>query len=248
MRTRFGLAFATVFSGFLALVGAQAPGARPASISIHTWVREDVFGGFMDNDMVRFERGEAKVREYLAEAPDRADASAWMAGIKLHRAGLAFSEQKTADGEALVNEAIALMDAAVAKAPNDFGATATTGGSIVTLANKLPEKYYDDLMRRARAQYAKLYAAQSPALAQLPLHLKGELLAGVAETEFRVGDKERAKVVLQQIITELPDTAYAKSAAMWLASPEKVTRDTKLVCQSCHQAGRLSAWQARQKQ
>ena len=228
------------------LAGLAAQESRPANIPIHTWVREDLFSGFLNDDLTRFARGEKKVLEYLAETPVRPEASAWMVGIKLYHAGRAFRDGSTADGEALVREAIELIDATRLKAPDNLGVQATLGGSIVTLANRLPEKYDEPLMQRARLSFAKLYAMQSPALAQLPLHIKGELLAGVAETEFRVGDRTRALAALNQIVQEMPGTAYAKSAATWLASPDTVTRDSKIVCQSCHAPGRLAAWQARQ--
>jgi hypothetical protein len=227
-------------------VGLAAQDGRPASVPIHTWVREDMFAGFVDDDFARFERGEAKVREYLAETPPRPEAMAWMAGGKLYRAARAFRSGNAAEGDGLVREATELMDAAIAAAPENLGVRATIGGSVVQMANKLPEKHYAPLMQRARAHYAWMYGVQGAAVPKLPLHIKGELLAGVAETEFRAGDRTRATEVLNQMVKELPDTAYAANAAMWLASPEKVTRDTKLVCQSCHEPGRLSAWQQRQ--
>ena len=232
---------------FTATLVGFAQQTRPANIPIHTWVREDIFAGFVDDDFARYQRGEQKVLEYLAETPDRADALAWMSGGKLYRAGRAFRDGKAAEGDVLVREATDMMDKATAVSPDNFGMHATIGGSIVQLANKLPERHYTPLMHRARTHFAKLYSVQAKAVPQLPLHIKGELLAGVAETEFRVGDRARATDLLHQIVKELPDTGYARNAALWLESPEKITRDTKLVCQSCHEPGRLSAWQARQK-
>jgi hypothetical protein len=231
----------------LTIVGLAAQQSRPANVPVHTWVREDMFAGFVDDDLAGYERGEKKLAEYLSEASPRPEAVAWMAGGKLYRASRAFREGKAVDGDALVREATTLMDQATAAAPDNLGVHAVLGGSVVQLANKLPEKYYTALMQRGRMHFAKLYSVQSPAIPQLPLHIKGELLAGVAETEFRVGDRTRASEVLNQIVKEMPGTAYAKTAATWLESPDKVTRDSKLVCQSCHDAGRLGAWQARQQ-
>ena len=79
------------------VVGFAAQQARPANVPIHTWVREDMFAGFVDDDLARFERGERKVLEYLAETPGRPEALAWMAGGKLYRASRAFREGKAAD-------------------------------------------------------------------------------------------------------------------------------------------------------
>lgn len=242
----------TLMPAFLLLtatvVGVAAQQTRPANVPIHTWVREDMFAGFVDDDFARFERGEQKVLEYLTETPDRAEAMAWMVGGKLYRASRAYRSGDAGAGDRLVGDAMSMMDAAAAKAGRNFGVQATLGGSIVLLANRLPERHYAALMERARTYFAALYAVQSPALRQLPLHIKGELLAGMAETEFRTGNRARATEVLTQITTEMPDTAYAARAAEWLAAPDKVTRDSKIVCQSCHEPGRLSAWQARQNQ
>jgi hypothetical protein len=231
----------------IAVAGLGAQAARPANVPIHTWVREDMFAGFLDDDFVRFETGEKKVMEYLAETPDRPEALAWMVGGKLYRASRAFRENKAADGDRLVQDAMAMMDTATGRAPDNVGVHATLGGSVVLLANRLPERYYLPLMERARTHFAKLYSIQSRALPQLPLHIKGELLAGVAETEFRTGNRAGATETLQLIVKEMPGTPYARNAEAWLAAPEKVTRDTKIVCQSCHEPGRLAAWQARQQ-
>jgi hypothetical protein len=99
------------------LVGVAAQSARPANVPIHTWVREDMFAGFIDDDFVRYQRGEQKVAEYLAETPPRPEAMAWMAGGKLYRASRAFRERKTAEGDRLIGEAMALMDQSAAAAP-----------------------------------------------------------------------------------------------------------------------------------
>ena len=233
------------FAAAIAVLAAQE--ARPANVPINTWVREDLFAGFLENDVERFNRGEKKVLEYLVETPGRAEANGWLAGAKLYRAIRAFREGRTGDADALVGEATRLMDSAVAAAPDNVGVHATLGGAIVLSANRLPDEHYRPLMERARTHFAKLYSVQSKALPHLPPHIRGELLAGVAETEFRVGDKTKATAALNEILTQLPDTTYARRAAEWLAAPEQVTKETKIVCQGCHEPGRLAAWQARQK-
>ena len=47
---------------------------------------------------------------------------------------------------------------------------------------------------------------QEAQLDHFPLHLKGEVLAGVAETEFRVGDREKGIAFLNRIVTGNPRT------------------------------------------
>jgi hypothetical protein len=240
---RLAVTIALASTAAIALL-AQEP--RPANIPFYTWVREDTFAGFIDNDLVRFARGEQKVREYLQERPGRPDATNWLGATKVYRAVRAFEDGDRRAGERLLKEALAAIDQAVAAAAEDPGIRATAGGTLAFLAPRLPDAHYRPMMEKAREHYGVLYRLQAAQAANFPLHLKGELLAGVAETEFRVGDRQRATEMLQRIVTEMPDTAYARTAAAWLASPDTVTIDTRLVCQSCHQPGRLSSWTARQ--
>ena len=42
---------------------------KPANVSVNTWVREDLFAGYMVNDLARFEKGMLKLegRDYLVK-------------------------------------------------------------------------------------------------------------------------------------------------------------------------------------
>lgn len=229
-----------------ALAAVIAQETRPANVPFYTWVREDTFAGFIDDDMVRFERGVKKAEEYLSGTASRTDAENWIGATKVYRAVRAFREGSDAAGETLLREAFAEMDRAAASQPDNVGVRATAGGTLSYFASQLPERHGQAAMQKAREHYSALWQAQSPALAHLPPHIKGELLAGVAETEFRAGDRERAMTMLSTIVKELPGTGYAKTAEAWLAAPDKVTREERLVCKSCHEPGRLQAWIARQ--
>ena len=225
---------------------AVAEQQRPAGVPFYTWVREDTFGGFIDDDMTRFERGVVKAQEYLAEDASNVDAANWVAATKVYRAVRAFDKGDAASGDRFMQEALTAMDDAVVQAPRNFGIRATSGGTLAYFAMRLPERHSKVALEKARDHFTALYAVQSPALPQLPLHMKGELLAGLAETEFRLGQKDKATTWLNKIVTDMPDTAYAQKAAQWLSAPEKVDRTSRLVCQSCHEPGRLKSWMARQ--
>jgi hypothetical protein len=230
-----------------ALVTVAAQEIRPGNVPFYTWVREDTFAGFIDNDMARFERGVKKAEEYLSGTASRTDAENWIGATKVYRAVRAFREGDTGAGETLLREAFAEMDRAAASQPDNVGVRATAGGTLAYFASQLPERHGQAAMEKAREHYAALWKAQSPVLAHLPLHIKGELLAGVAETEFRAGDRERAMAMLNTIVKELRGSGYAKTAEAWLAAPDKVTREERLVCKSCHEPGRLQAWIGRQQ-
>ena len=76
------------------IAGAKAQSPEPplsdARLTVHTLVREDVFAGFMQNDMVRFARAERNIEQLLKDRPDqRGNLLAWRGSARMHRAVLA---------------------------------------------------------------------------------------------------------------------------------------------------------------
>src|SRR4051812_48025596 len=51
--------------------------AKPEKISIHTWVREEMFAGWISNDVPALERGVAKLDLYLKDPPPDRNALSW---------------------------------------------------------------------------------------------------------------------------------------------------------------------------
>src|SRR5438094_28695 len=78
---------------FLTLLGMSQLSDPPLSdtrLTVHTLLREDVFSGFLENDMKRFERGEKNIDLLMAKRPDaKSDLLSWKAGTTLYRAVLA---------------------------------------------------------------------------------------------------------------------------------------------------------------
>jgi hypothetical protein len=235
-----------IVAASLVSTGAQEKEARPKNVPFYTWVREDTFAGWMNDDPVRHARGMKRAQEFVDENPNHAEAINWLGTGKIFEATSAYAAGDEAKGDALYHAGFAEMEKAVTMAPNDGGIRATTSGTLMYFAGKLPDRHYRQAVEKAREHYAALYRMQEAMLNLLPLHLKGELLAGVAETEFRVGDREKGIAFLNRIVTGMPGTPYARTAETWLKSPEAVTQDSRLVCQSCHEPGRLQSWMARQ--
>lgn len=233
------LATFAVAAGSLAFAGQEQ---RPKNVPFYQWVREDTFAGFMADDMVRFERGMQKTQEYLKEDANNMDALNWLGAGTVYRAVRAFDAGDDVKGDQLFRDAVAMMDKAAAAAPDNIGVRATAGGTLILFASRLPDRHYRTGLEKAREHYAVLYKLQAAQLDKYPLHLKGEVLAGAAETEFRAGNRETANTYLNKIVTGMPGTRYAQVAETWLKSPESVTKKDRLACQSCHEAGRLSAW------
>jgi hypothetical protein len=82
------------------VVTAAAQSADPplsdSRLTVHTLVREDLFAGFLDNNMARFERGERNIDALLTQRPsEKANLLAWKGGASMYRAVVAHESGKT---------------------------------------------------------------------------------------------------------------------------------------------------------
>src|SRR5262249_52839602 len=91
--------------------------------------------------------------------------------------------------------------------------------------------------------YQSLWRQQATAVAKLPLHLRGELLGGLAQSAQRTGRTKELAEYLDKIVAVAPDTVYARTAKQWKEDP-KAALDTRLTCLSCHARGRPQASKA----
>lgn len=228
-----------------ALLLAQS-GQQP-KLSVHTQVREDIFAGYIGNDMERFEVGVKKLHEILRENPENAPALGWLGSVELYRAVLAREAGKESEFRSLYARSQETMARARALAPRDFGVVATTGATLILFADRLPAEEKLEAYKKGRALFKELGAVQQKDMDRLPLHLRGELLAGLAQSAERLGDWEDAKVYLTQMVNSLGDTPYERKAKKWLEDPASANNST-MVCQTCHDAGRLENRLKAQKQ
>lgn len=116
---------------------------KPAGLSVSTWVREDIFAGFLTGDMPQFEKGMVKLEDLLAANPDSPDALAWRGGGKLLLAARAHEAGDAAAFQRHYSEAQADFTKSAAEAAKhpDFlaAAHAIRGGSYAVMADRLPK-------------------------------------------------------------------------------------------------------------
>jgi tetratricopeptide (TPR) repeat protein len=236
MRIRHYFSFTLVLMSYCVPASAQAPGPQP---TFYTMVREDSFAGFMAGDMERFEKAMKYTDEVLAKEPQNPNATVWLGAGMIFRATRLYDKGETAKADELYDQGLALMDKALALDPGNAGVHASYGGVLAFFSPKLPEERRKAALERARARYEFLYKGQETFLDGMPLHFRGEVLAGLAETNQKLGDVEQAQVYLKRIAATMPNTPYARTAERWMAHPDAVPADQKIVCQSCHDAGRL---------
>ena len=135
----------------VAIGSAEAQSPEPplsdTRIAVHTLVREDVFAGFLSNDMVRFARAERNIQQLLKDRPDqRGNLLAWTGGAALYRSVLAHESGNN-------GEFLKLLQAA----RTAFAEAAKAGPAVA--------KFFDDVM--VMADDAKLRDARLRLLRRL---------------------------------------------------------------------------------
>ena len=210
-------------------------------LTVHTLLREDVFAGFMSNNMTRLGRAEQNIEILLKERPDqRANLIAWRSGAALARAVAALEGGNTAEFDRYFKIAQdGFAEAATLSTGND-GVAPITGGSFALFADRLPPSHRAAAWEQAWTNYSMLWKQQGPGIDKLPLHFKGEVLAGMAQSAQRTGRNAEATQFLDKMIALLADTPYEGMAKKWKADPASAST-TNLTCRNCHAPGRLSA-------
>jgi tetratricopeptide (TPR) repeat protein len=218
-----------------------APPLSETRLSIHTLLREDIFAGLIENDMERLERGEKNIQLLLQQRPEaKAPLLGWQASTLLYRATRAHESGRTDEYREQYRRSLALFDEANRLDGENVGVIAVTGGSFIFLSDRLPKSDQSDGWSRAYTAFQSLWKKQGAAVDKLPLHIRGELLAGLAQSAQRTGRSEEAVQFLEKIQTLLPDTPYSNIAQQWKASPESAA-STSIACRTCHEPGRLEA-------
>jgi hypothetical protein len=239
-----------LLTAVFAVAAAQSP-EPPLSesrLTVHTLLREDVFAGFMANDATRLARAERNIEQLLRERPDqRGNLLAWRGLAHLQRAVRAHESGQSDQFEQHFQAArSAFADAAQASTGND-GVAPITGGSYSVFADRLPEAHRAAAWSQAYAAYAELWKQQGAIIEKLPVHHRGELLAGLAQSAQRTGRLDESGQHLERMLTHLAGTPYEAMARKWKADPASAA-GTNLTCKNCHNPGRLTAQIAALKQ
>lgn len=238
----------TIVCSFLAvfLVGdafgeSPEPPISDTRLPVSTLVREDVFAGWRANDMERFARAEKNIDLLLDKRPKaRAEILAWKGATKIYRAVLAHEAGNAEEFERLFQETRDLFAEAQELAPKHPAVAAVVGGSYVLFGDRLPEKYRAEAWSVSYDSYQALWSQQGQFVDKMPRHIRGELLAGLAQSAQRTGRKEELDKYLDKIIEVLPDTQYERVAKQWKEDPLSAA-NSNISCKYCHAPGRLSA-------
>ena len=222
---------------------AQSPDPPIAEtrLTVHTLVREDIFAGFLDNNIARVARAEQNIALLLQQRPaEKANLLAWRGGINVQRAVRAHEAGKADEFAKYFMAARADFAAAAQETSGNGGVAAITGGSYAFFGDRLPQEHRAAAWSQAYDSYAALWKQQAAQVEKMPLHFKGELLSGMAQSAHRTGRAAESAEFVEKMLTLLPNTPFEKTAQQWKADPASAAT-TNLTCKNCHSPGRLSA-------
>src|SRR5262249_56620675 len=103
---------------------------------------------------------------------------------------------------------------------NGPGVAAVPGGVYGVPGDRLPKEYRAAAWAQAYDAYQGLWKLQGAAVANLPVHMRGELLGGLAVSALPTGRDEEAMRHLDKILARLAHTPYGPLAKKWKQDPK----------------------------
>ena len=209
-------------------------------LTVHTLLREDIFAGFLDNNMERVARAERNIGLLLEQRPaEKANLLAWRAGIHMQRAVRGHEAGKADEFAKHFAAARADFAAAAKETSGNGGVAAITGGTYAFFGDRLPQEHRAAAWSEAYSSYAALWKQQAAQVEKMPVHFQGELLAGMAQSAQRTGRTAESAEFVDKMLTLLAETPFERTAKQWKADPASAAT-SNLTCKNCHSPGRLS--------
>jgi tetratricopeptide (TPR) repeat protein len=238
------LVFSTAALG--AAPSGPVPGSLPATVapavnSIDRFddsVRDDFFDGMLHGDQVAFDRGMKSCADTLAKKPLYAPALSWQGCGFLYQSGHAFQAGDIQKGMDLWQRGLKEMNAAVDLQPENLQVIIPRGATFLGIAKYDPDRAEGrGLLKTGVADFEKTLQREQAIFATLSVHSRGELLSGLASGYLQLGEREKALPYLNQIIRDLPESAYATRASelLLIADPAALKHKARAMsCIGCH--------------
>jgi hypothetical protein len=234
-----GLALVTV-----AMAQSSEPPLNDSRLSVHTLVREDMFAGFLSDNMERFARGEKSIDLLQQKRPEqRANLLSWKGQAEFYRAVRAYEGKRPDEFKVHYTKALDSFAEArklIESGSDNDGVYQAIGGSHVIFADRLPKELRGEAWARAYEAYQIIWKQQASFIDRLPIHFKGEVLGGLAQSSQRTGRTEELGHYLDKILELLQNTPYEAVARQWKTNPASAS-SSRIACVTCHDQGRLGA-------
>ncbi len=236
--------FRACLFGLLATHLVQADDlVKPDRVALSTWLREDMFAGFVGHDDATFERGVKKLDRYLLDHPNDRAALAWQYSVDCYRMVQARRKSDDAAYQTALAAARELRARIFEGAPRDPGLNIVVGSTLVAILSSAAEADRGWMLRDARDLLAKVPELQADYFDRLPPHMRGELWSELAFVSDRLGDTAERDREIENMVTRLAGTPYEARGRAWQKG--SLAREKEYACISCHEPGRLAPTLAR---
>ncbi len=199
-------------------------------------VRNDFFAGFAGNQEA-LARAMKASEAALLENPNHAEAMVWHGAGVFFQSGQFMQKGDQAKGMELYGQGIGEMKKAVAMAPNSIGVRIPRGSVLLTASRNMPPQMAKALREDGITDYLTAYDLQKDNLAAMGSHPRGELLFGLADAYSRNGEMEKAQQYFDLVLKHVPDSVYAKRAALWNETKQPLPA-AQAGCVGCHSPGK----------
>jgi len=206
----------------------------PAQTRFDHVVRNDFFAGMMGNTEA-LDRGMSTCEKILAEDPNHAEALVWHGVGLFFRSSQHFRQGERDKGIELYTKGMAEMDRAVELAPDHIGVRIPRGAALLSAARNMGPQapIVGELYKRALSDHERAYSLQRDMLDKMGTHPRGELLLALADIHSRQGNAAKADEFFNLILEKVPDSPYAKRAAMWKETRKPLPAN-QAGCIGCH--------------
>jgi RNA polymerase sigma factor (sigma-70 family) len=234
---------AAIMAAFLLTMTAFSVPAQPATTNaafdpkqrFDDLVRDD----FFSDDPEKFKHGMKICEDALAKNPQNAPALVWHGSGLTRLSAEPFQKGDFVKGMELWDRGLKEMDTAVALQPDSLQTVVPRGATLLGIA-----KYTPDLAARKRmiqtgvGDYEKILQLQTGYFTNLSTHSRGEVLFGLADGWYRIGETNKSTQYLRRIVHDLPDSQYAARAQDWLDTADAAAllkKSSALQCMGCHE-------------
>ena len=195
-------------------------------------VRNDFFAGFA-GDRPALERAMAAAEEAIQGDPhSAAEAKAWHGSGLLFYSGQKFQLGDVATGSQLWSQAIAEMDEAGKMEPDNPAVLIPRAAAWFVASRNSPEDMGKPVLEKALADYEHVYDLQKGFFDRLDIHMRSELLFGLADGYARDDQPEKARAWFEKIAALGPQGGHYEQARQYL-NGEKYSV-TGIGCVGCH--------------
>jgi hypothetical protein len=198
-------------------------------------VRQDFFAGF-SGDKVAFERAMKAAEAAIAESPnDSAEALAWHGAGLLSLSGPKFQQGDFAGGADLWTKAETEMDQAGKLDPKNPAVLIPRAAAWFAASRFTPPQMGTPVLMKAIADYETVYEVQKSYFDKLDIHMRSELLFGLADGNARLGESAKAREWFGKLAALGPKSGHLEQAEAFLKGDKYEVKG--IGCAGCHSAG-----------